>query len=66
MTHLAKETVLKGPPICYAQWMMERTIGNLGQEICQPARLYNNLLQEGVRRCKINALLSAIPELDPP
>ncbi|KAH7891063.1 hypothetical protein F5I97DRAFT_1934111 [Phlebopus sp. FC_14] len=33
-----------GPPICYAQWTMERTIGNLGQEIRQP----------GVRRCQLN------------
>lgn len=43
---------------------MERTIGNLGQEIRQPSNPYANLSQEGVRRCKVNALLSVIPELD--
>ncbi|KAG1834015.1 hypothetical protein DFJ58DRAFT_719384 [Suillus subalutaceus] len=28
-SHLVTETVQKGPPIRYAQWTMERTIGNL-------------------------------------
>ncbi|KAG1853516.1 hypothetical protein F4604DRAFT_1883396 [Suillus subluteus] len=46
--HLVAETICKGPPICYAQWTMERTIGNLGQEIHQPSRPYPNLLQEGL------------------
>ncbi|KAG2348889.1 hypothetical protein BDR05DRAFT_973113 [Suillus weaverae] len=64
--HLIAETVQKGPPICYAQWTMERTIGNLGQEIRQPACPYANLSQEGVRRCQVNTLLSIMPELDEP
>ncbi|KAG1859452.1 hypothetical protein C8R48DRAFT_673988 [Suillus tomentosus] len=46
--HLVADTIRKGPPICYAQWTMERTIGNLGQEICQPSRPYANLSQEGL------------------
>ncbi|KIJ13585.1 hypothetical protein PAXINDRAFT_80791 [Paxillus involutus ATCC 200175] len=66
VNHLAKEAILKGPPICYAQWTMERTIGNLGQEIRQPSRPYENLSQEGLRRCKVNALLAAMPELNSP
>ncbi|KAG1799693.1 uncharacterized protein HD556DRAFT_1231122 [Suillus plorans] len=41
-------------------------IGNLGQEIRQPSRPYANLSQEGVRRCKVNTLLSIIPDLDEP
>jgi hypothetical protein len=64
--HIVAETVQKGPPICYAQWTMERTIGNLGQEIRQPSRPYANLSQEGVRRCQVNTLLSVMPELDEP
>jgi hypothetical protein len=64
--HLVPETIRKGPPICYAQWTMERTIGNLGQEIRQPSNPYANLAREGVRRCKVNTLLSAMPELDEP
>lgn len=66
VNHLMKETILKGPPICYAQWTMEWMIGSLGQEIHQPMQPYENLLQEGVRHCKVNALLVAMPELDPP
>lgn len=63
-SHLAPETIQKGPPICYAQWTMERTIGNLGQEIRQPSNPYANLSKEGLRRCQVNTLLSVIPELD--
>ena len=66
ITHLASETIRKGPLICYAQWTMERTIGNLGQEIQQPSHLFANLAQEGVRRCRVNGLLAAIPELGCP
>ena len=54
---------LKGPPICYAQWTMECTIGNLGQEIQQPSNLYEHLLHEGVCRCQVNSLLATIPEI---
>ena len=45
---------------------MERTIGNLGQQIRQPSKPYANLAQEGVRRSQINALLAIMPELDSP
>jgi hypothetical protein len=45
---------------------MERTIGNLGQEIQQPSNPYANLSQEGLRRCQVNTLLSVLPELDEP
>ncbi|KAG1847253.1 hypothetical protein C8R48DRAFT_615779 [Suillus tomentosus] len=65
-SHLVPETIRKGPPICYAQWTMERTIGNLGQEIRQPSNPYANLSKEGVRRCQVNTLLSIMPELDEP
>ncbi|KAJ8580047.1 hypothetical protein M405DRAFT_855068 [Rhizopogon salebrosus TDB-379] len=64
--HLVSETIRKGPSICYAQWTMERTIGNLGQEIRQPSSPFANLSQEGVRRCRVNTLLSIMPELDDP
>ncbi|KAG2065756.1 hypothetical protein BDR04DRAFT_1121638 [Suillus decipiens] len=64
--HLIVETIQKGPPVCYAQWTMERIIGNLGQEIRQPLQPYANLSEEGVRRCKVNTLLSIIPDLNEP
>ncbi|KAI5991951.1 hypothetical protein EDD15DRAFT_2368719 [Pisolithus albus] len=65
VAHLTQQTVRKGPPICYSQWTMERTIGNLGQEIRQPANPYANLSREGVRRCQVNALKAMVPSLCP-
>ncbi|KAG1837569.1 hypothetical protein DFJ58DRAFT_862856 [Suillus subalutaceus] len=63
VNHLVCETIKKGPPICYSQWTMERTIGNLRQEIRQPSNPYANLSREGVRRCQVNALKAMMPEL---
>jgi hypothetical protein len=33
LLHLAYKVTRIGPPICCSQWTIERTIGNLGQEI---------------------------------
>ncbi|KAG2739709.1 hypothetical protein P692DRAFT_201842600 [Suillus brevipes Sb2] len=52
ITHIAPETVNKGPPICSSQWTMERTIGNLTQEI----RLHN---------ASVNAIKAIIPSIEP-
>jgi hypothetical protein len=65
VTHLAKEVLRLGPPMYSLQWTMERTIGNLGQEIRQPSNPYANLSQRGVRRAQINALKAMIPDLEP-
>lgn len=62
LLHLAPEIFRIGPPICSSQWTMERTIGNLGQEIRQPSNPYANLSQRGLLRCQVNALISMIPE----
>ena len=64
VTHLVSEAIHKGPPICYAQWTMERTIGNLGKQIRQPSKPFANLSHEGVWRCQVNSLLSIMPELN--
>lgn len=45
---------------------MERTIGNLAQEIRQPSNPYSNLAWEGIHHCQINSLLAAVPELSIP
>jgi hypothetical protein len=45
---------------------MERTIGNLGEEIRQPSNPYANLSQRGLLRCQVNALTAMIPDLGPP
>ncbi|KAG2062436.1 hypothetical protein BDR04DRAFT_1131201 [Suillus decipiens] len=61
VNHLAPETLRKGPLICYAQWTMERMIGNLGQEIRQPSNPYANLSQEGLRRCQLDEPPKGLP-----
>ena len=48
VVHLVPKAIQKGPPICYAQWTMECTIGNLGQEIQQLSKPYANFTHEGV------------------
>ncbi|KDQ57311.1 hypothetical protein JAAARDRAFT_178964 [Jaapia argillacea MUCL 33604] len=65
LTHLAPEVARLGPLVYYTQWTMERTIGNLGEEIKQPSNPYQNLSQRGLRRSQVNALKALVPELDP-
>jgi len=43
---------------------MERTIGNLGQEVKQPSNPFTNLSERGVRRSQVNALKAMLLELD--
>lgn len=64
VVHLGPETLQKGPSICTAQWTIERTIGSLKQEIRQPSNYLINFANEGVRRARVNALLTALPDLD--
>jgi hypothetical protein len=45
---------------------MERTIGNLTQELWQPSNLYANLVQGTLLHCQINSLKNIIPELEEP
>ena len=45
---------------------MERTIGNLTQELRQPSNPYANLVQRALLRCQINSLKNIIPDLDEP
>lgn len=63
--HLAPEVPRVGPGLCASQWTIERTIGNLGEEIRQPSNPYANLSQRGLRRCRVNALKAIFPDLEP-
>lgn len=65
LCHIAPETIRLGPYAYFTQWTMERTIGNLGEEIKQPSNPYANLSQRGVLRSQINALKSMFPDLEP-
>jgi hypothetical protein len=64
VAHLASEVTRLGPAACSSQWTMERTIGNLGQEIRQPSNPFKNLSQRALQRCQINALKAMIPDLE--
>ncbi|KAJ3728933.1 hypothetical protein C8R42DRAFT_694001 [Lentinula raphanica] len=65
ISHMPHETLRMGPGIIYAQWTMERTIGNLGGEINQHSNLYANLANCGVRRAQINAIKAMVPDIEP-
>ncbi|KAJ6589494.1 hypothetical protein B0H19DRAFT_979711, partial [Mycena capillaripes] len=65
ISHMPGETVRKGPGNIYSQWALERTIGNLGEEIKQHSNPYANLSQRAIRRCQVNALKAVIPDLEP-
>jgi hypothetical protein len=64
LTHLPREILRIGPPICSSQWTLECTIGNLGAEIKQPSNPFANLSQQGIRHARMNALMAIIPDLD--
>ncbi|KAJ7071905.1 hypothetical protein B0H15DRAFT_965693 [Mycena belliarum] len=65
LSHMAGETARKGPGNIYSQWPLERTIGNLGQEIRQHSNPFANLSQRALQRCQVNALMTIIPDLEP-
>jgi hypothetical protein len=48
-----------------AQWAMERTIGNLREEIKQHSDPYINISERGVCHCQVNTLKALIPDLEP-
>jgi len=64
LMHLPHEVLQISPPICSSQWMLERTISNLGKEIKQHSNLFANLSQQGIRHARTNALMAIIPDLE--
>ncbi|KAF9066907.1 hypothetical protein BDP27DRAFT_1384101 [Rhodocollybia butyracea] len=66
IAHMPHEVLRVGPGMISSQWTMERTIGNLGEEINLHSNPYANIANCGVRRCQINALKAMIPDIDPP
>ncbi|KZT69500.1 hypothetical protein DAEQUDRAFT_756881 [Daedalea quercina L-15889] len=61
LKHVCEEIVRLGPPACYTQWTMERTIGNLGEEIRQPSNPWANLAERGLLRAQTNAMKALDP-----
>ncbi|KZS87307.1 hypothetical protein SISNIDRAFT_419766 [Sistotremastrum niveocremeum HHB9708] len=66
LLHVCKEVERIGPGAVTSQWPLERTIGNLGQEIRQPSNPFANLSQRAILRCQINALYALVPKLKTP
>lgn len=64
LSHMAPETVHLRPCLIYSQWALERTIGNLGEEIQLHSNTFVNLAQRGLCRSQVNALKSMLPNLD--
>jgi hypothetical protein len=65
MVHLGPEAIRIGPGSLYSQWPIERTIGNLGQEIKSHSQPYANMSERALRRCQMNALKAMVPDFDP-
>jgi hypothetical protein len=63
LLHLTPLVHTLGPLCYYTQWMMERTIGNLTEEMKQPSLPFANLAQRGLRRAQVNALKAILPKL---
>lgn len=66
LCHTASELQRIGPGICSSQFPMERTIGNLTQELRLHSAPYANLSQRGLLRCMLNSARAMLPELGIP
>ncbi|KAF9495305.1 hypothetical protein BDN71DRAFT_1482744 [Pleurotus eryngii] len=56
LLHTAPEVACVGPGAYSSQFTVERTIGDLGQEIKQPSNPFLNLSQQGIHHSQVNAL----------
>jgi hypothetical protein len=56
LIHIPNEIVRIGPPSCYSQWTMERTIGLLEWNLRLHSNPYANLAHIAKRQCQLNAL----------
>jgi hypothetical protein len=65
LSHLTQDVARLGPGVYSSQWTLERTIGNLGQEIKQPSKPYANLANCGLRHSQLVALHAILPDLAP-
>lgn len=61
LLHLAQEILRMGPGAYSTQFPMERTIGDLGLEIRQPATPFSNLAQIAIRRSQASSLKILYP-----
>ena len=65
LTHIVPEHFRLGSLTELSQWTMERTIGNLGEEIRLHSDPYANLSQRVIECARTNALYALAPDLFP-
>ena len=65
LLHACGEVTRVGPGAYSTQFTMERTIGDLGQEIRQLSNPFANLTRHALRQSQVNALKNIYPDLDP-
>jgi hypothetical protein len=65
LLHCARLYLDVGPLGLVAQWVMERTIGDLKRQMRQPSNPYANLAHIALSQCQINTLYDMYPELAP-
>ncbi|GJE92186.1 hypothetical protein PsYK624_083390 [Phanerochaete sordida] len=63
LLHMAPETIRLGPYLIFAQWVMERLIGELGRDLKQPSNPWGNIAACAYRRAQTSALLAMYPDL---
>ncbi|KAF8576503.1 hypothetical protein K439DRAFT_1281183, partial [Ramaria rubella] len=63
LLHLAMEIPRIGPPTLYSAWTMERTIGNLKEEVRLHSSPFVNIAERGLQCSQKNALKAMIPSL---
>jgi hypothetical protein len=63
LTHIVPEHFRLGSLTELSQWTMERTIGNLGEEIRLHSDPYANLSQRVIERARANVLYALAPDL---
>ena len=64
LSHLPLKTLHIRPSIIFSQWVMENTIGNLGEEIRLHSNPFANLAKHSLHHCQINALKSMVSDLE--
>ena len=65
LLHIPEETIRVAPGCLTSQYLMERVIGYLGDQIKQPSNPFANLAARTYRQAQINSLKAICPELAP-
>ena len=65
LCYLASEAVRIDPGSYLSQWTIERTMGDIGEEVKQPSNPFQNFSERGLQRAQVNALKAMISTHEP-